>query len=221
MNRPSLPVVIGLALALGGPALLALASDRVSADNDGMATNLMAQFVMWVLLGAVLAITLKWEREPLASLGVRPLAISSVFWGLAGAVALIYGVVPIAMALIATLSLPGFEQGLSELLALPLWVRVVAVATGGVAEEVLFRGYAITRLEALSGSRIFAAAFSVSVFALAHWPLWGVGPVLTFVLSGGFLAAWFLWRRDLVANIVAHVVVDSMGLLFVPTTPSH
>jgi len=93
---------------------------------------------------------------------------------------------------------------------------MVAVATGGVVEEVLFRGYAITRLEAITGSQIFAAAVSVCVFALAHCPLWGPGPVVTFVLSGGFLAAWFVWRRDLAANIVAHVIVDSMGLVFFP-----
>ena len=218
MNKPPLSVVVGLGLALGGPTLLAVASDRIIPGANGVARSLIAQLVMWALLVAIVVITLKCERQPLSSLGVRTPAGSSLFWGLIAAAALIYGVVPLATALVAVSDLPGFEQGLSEVLALPLWLRVVAVATGGVVEEVLFRGYAITRLEAVTGSQIFAAAFSVLVFALAHWPLWGPGPVLTFVLSGGFLAAWFLWRRDLVANIVAHAVVDSIGLVFVPVS---
>ena len=216
MNNPPRSVLVGLSLALGGPAFLAISFDDLVTGANGVAKSLMAQLVMWALLVAVVAITLKWEKRPLSSLGVRRFGGWSLFWGLIAAAALIYGVVPLATGLLAVTGLSGFEQGLSEVLALPQWLRVVAVATGGIVEEVLFRGYAITRLEALTGSQVFAAVFSVLVFALAHWPLWGTGPVLTFVLSGGFLAAWFLWRRDLVANIVAHVVVDSMGLVFVP-----
>ena len=171
---------------------------------------------MWALLGAVVAIALNFERQPLSSLGVRPVSGRSLIWGLIAAAALIYGVIPVAMVILSLTGLPTFEQGLARVLALPLWLRVGAVATGGVVEEVLYRGYAITRLEALTGSGVFAAAVSVLIFALAHWPLCGPGPVVTFVLSGGFLAAWFLWRRDLLANIVAHIVVDSFGLVLAP-----
>ena len=215
MNRPSPAVVVGLALALGSPALLAVTDDLIPGGH-GAAANLTAQLVMWVLLGAVVVIVLRFERQPISSLGVRTVSSRSLIWGLIAAAALMYGVIPIAMALLSFTGLPAFEEGLSRVLALPLWLRIGAVATGGVVEEVLYRGYAITRLEALTGSRVFAAAVSVLIFALAHWPLWGPGPVVTFFVSGAFLAAWFLWRRDLLANIVAHIVVDSFGLVFAP-----
>jgi membrane protease YdiL (CAAX protease family) len=117
---------------------------------------------------------------------------------------------------VAALGLAGFESGLAAVLAWPLWLRVAAVLTGGLVEEVLYRGYAITRLERLAGSPLVAAAVSVAVFALAQAPLWGPGPVVSFLFSGGFLAAFFLWRRDLVANVIAHVSVDALGLVFVP-----
>ncbi len=138
-------------------------------------------------------------------------------WGLAAAAVLAYAVVPLASGFVRALGLAGFERGLSEVLAWPLWLRAVAVPTGGAAEEVLYRGYAITRLEQVTGSSTLAVALSVACFALAHGPLWGSGPVVTFVLSGGFLAAFFVWRRDLVANVVAHVTVDALGLMSVPT----
>ena len=96
--------------------------------------------------------------------------------------------------------------------AWPLWLRAVAVLGGGAAEELLYRGYAQTRLAELTGS----AALSVLAFALAHGPLWGAGPALSFLVSGGFLAAFFAWRRDLLANVTAHVVLDAVGLVFLP-----
>jgi membrane protease YdiL (CAAX protease family) len=126
---------------------------------------------------------------------------------------LIYAVVPAASALMGALGLGGFEAGLTAVHAWPLWLRVLAVLTGGAAEELLYRGYAQTRLEQLTGSAPLAAALSVLAFALAHGPLWGLGPVVTFLFSGGFLAAFFLWRRDLLANVVAHVAVDALGLV--------
>jgi hypothetical protein len=39
---------------------------------------------------------------------------------------------------------------------------------------------------------------------------------VSFLGSGGFLAALFVWRRDLLANVVAHVAVDTLGLVLGP-----
>jgi len=207
-------VACGLALALAGPALLAIGCERLPAGLSAVAKSLIGQVGMWTLLAAILAIARLWERRPLASLGLRPLRISSLVSGLVAAAILVYAVVPLATALVSATGLPAFEGGLARVLALPVWMRTVAVVTGGLVEEVLFRGYAITRLEDVTGSSVVAAILSVLVFAASHSPLWGPGPVLSFVLSGGFLATWFLWRRDLVANIVAHVLVDAIGLVF-------
>jgi hypothetical protein len=35
----------------------------------------------------------------------------------------------------------------------------------------------------------------------------GTGPVLAYLVTGG-LAVGFAWRKDLLANVVAHVAVD-------------
>jgi membrane protease YdiL (CAAX protease family) len=43
--------------------------------------------------------------------------------------------------------------------------------------------------------------------------MWGWWTSLTFVLSGAVTTAFYLWRRDLLANIVAHVVTDFAGLV--------
>jgi membrane protease YdiL (CAAX protease family) len=63
---------------------------------------------------------------------------------------------------------------------------------------------------------VAAAAVTVLVFAAVHLPMWGAGPVLSFVVSGVVVTAFYVWQRDLTATIVAHVVTDAMGLLIVP-----
>jgi membrane protease YdiL (CAAX protease family) len=214
--RLSAPVAAGLVLALGGPALLAVAADRALADRGAVAQSIIGQLALWVLIGAVAALVLRFERRPLASLGLRPLGVRSLLWGFGAAAVLSFAIVPLASGLVSALGLAGFEHGLSRVRAWPLWLRGAAVLTGGLAEEALYRGYAITRLEEVTGSSAFAAALSVACFALAHGPLWGSGPVVAFLLSGGFLAAFFLWRRDLLANVVAHVTVDALGLVSDP-----
>jgi membrane protease YdiL (CAAX protease family) len=54
------------------------------------------------------------------------------------------------------------------------------------------------------------------VAALLHLPNWGVGPVLAFVVSEAIGVGFFLWRRDLLANIVAHILVDGTAFIVAP-----
>jgi len=65
---------------------------------------------------------------------------------------------------------------------------------------------------------VFSTTWSISVAAgsLLHLPHWGVGPVLAYFVTGGLAVGFFAWRQDLLANIVAHVTVDGMGLVVMP-----
>jgi hypothetical protein len=64
----------------------------------------------------------------------------------------------------------------------------------------------------VSGPADFQAGLQ-SVLAL---PLWGRGFVLSLLPAGAVSAAFFIWRQDLLAMIVAHTVVDTMGLIVRP-----
>jgi membrane protease YdiL (CAAX protease family) len=125
-------------------------------------------------------------------------------------------VYPVRTWLLELSGLAGFAAGAEEILALPIWFRILAVIGAGVVEETVFHGYALTRLGALFGSYRAAALIVVPVFVLVHYPLWGAGPMLSFLVSGGVSAALFLWSRDLTAMIVGHTLVDAMGLVVTP-----
>ncbi len=93
---------------------------------------------------------------------------------------------------------------------LPLWVFVVIVLRAGIVEELFYRGYAIERLRALGAGRFASAAIPLLLFALGHFAGAWVDVLQPLVL-GGILTAFYLWRRDLVANIIAHTLVDLVG----------
>lgn len=206
----------GLVLAFGGMAWLAGPASRVLGDPALLRTRILGQLALFGLGAALLAIVLLWERQPLASLWLRPLAWRSLALGALFAALQLYLVYPLRVWLLEASGLPGFAAGAETILALPLWFRVVAVLGAGVVEETVFHGYALTRLGALLGSPWAAAGVVVPVFALVHYPLWGPGPVLTFLVSGAVGAALFVWSRDLLALIVCHVLVDGMGLVIAP-----
>jgi membrane protease YdiL (CAAX protease family) len=105
---------------------------------------------------------------------------------------------------------------MEKALVLPIWFRVVAVVTAGIAEETLFRGYALTRLARLTGNLWLAAGLSALVFAALHFPVWGAGPSLAFFVGGLATTAFFIWRRDLLAMIIAHIAIDAWGLVVTP-----
>ena len=129
---------------------------------------------------------------------------------------MMYVVMPSLTWALRIANIEGFEAGMANVLVLPMWLRIVSVVTAGVVEDSLFVGYTLTRLTRLTGNQWLAGTVTVSVFSFLHLPHWGVGPVLTYFVAIGISTAFFAWRRDLLANIVAHVVVDGMGIVVMP-----
>jgi membrane protease YdiL (CAAX protease family) len=76
-----------------------------------------------------------------------------------------------------------------------------------VVEELIYRGFAIERLESLSGNSWVAALVSLVAFAAAHYRQ-GLGGVVSAAILGGLLTIFYLKLRDLVANMAAHFLVD-------------
>jgi len=220
MRTPSLATAVGLAVGMLGPLLLASPAGRVLGDPARMRTHLFGQLAMWALLAFVLWIVLGVERRPLASIGLRPPGWRSLAWGLALAALVMWVITPFNLWLLRVTGLRGYESTIAKFGEWPLALQIFAVLTAGIVEEVLYRGFPLERIAEWSGSALVAGAVVVVVFALVHLPMWGPGPVLTFVVSGAVVAGWYIWQRDLTATIVMHVIVDAMGLIIVPRLSS-
>jgi uncharacterized protein len=89
----------------------------------------------------------------------------------------------------------------------PLWLVTLIVFRAGLVEELFYRGYAIARLQAMGMGRLAAAAVPLLIFAAGHYT-GGIVNILIALVIGGILAGLYLWRRDLVACMFAHTLVD-------------
>ena len=206
-NASVTAMLAGLLLAWGGPAFL------ISPLAPG---PLVGELAMWGLLALVVAIVVFWERQPLSSTGLRPLNWRSFAWGGALAAFTMWLLLPLLSWGLRSAGIAGFEAGMAKAMLLPAWIRLMATVTAGIVEDGLFLGYAFTRLEQWTGHVWMAGAISVLVSAGLHFTNWGIGPVLAFVVAETISTAFFVWRRDLLANMIAHVIVDTIGLVIVP-----
>jgi membrane protease YdiL (CAAX protease family) len=76
-----------------------------------------------------------------------------------------------------------------------------------VIEELCYRGYAIERLQSLGLPRGAAATIPVLIFGFGHWT-GGWGNIGLALLLGAILTLFYLWRRDLLSNMIGHTLVD-------------
>ena len=163
---------------------------------------------MW-MVGLVLIVIVKLgEGLPLSSIGLGTVRFwKSLLWGL------LLGVVCLLVAgvLVALTHFTGGEAG-KAMGKLPVWLVSLIVVRAGVVEELCYRGYAIERLHALGLPRGLAAAVPLVIFGVGHWTGGWANIVIALVL-GAILALFFVWRRDLAANMIGHWFVDFVGNL--------
>lgn len=99
-----------------------------------------------------------------------------------------------------------YETGTFLLIALGLALQ------SGVAEELLFRGYVITRLEKVGLPAWPAILLSALVFGLVHWPGYGFLPSMSKAVWFGIPTGAFFWyRRSLGPLITAHALMNFFG----------
>jgi membrane protease YdiL (CAAX protease family) len=212
MHRRRLAPLAGVILALLVPAVLSVGRPGDAPQTMSVHAILLNEVVMWTLALAVLGIVLFWEKRPLRSIGLGRPTAQAISAGVGIAFALL-GLALVGAALIQTAGLSTGDDSQEQMvMGLPIVLQVLIVASAGFTEEVLFRGYAVTRMIELTGSRWMGALIPVVIFGGVHAPFWGAGHALVAGLSGLWLTLVFLWRKDLWTNIAAHALMD--GLVF-------
>jgi membrane protease YdiL (CAAX protease family) len=159
--------------------------------------------LIWACAAALFMVLRFGERSSLASIGIGTARWwKSLLWGLI--IAVICGVVGMALAHIT-----GYGNGAASSLfdRLPVWLITLIVIRAGIVEEFFYRGYAIERLQRVGLGRFTSTAIPLAIFALAHWTGGWANIVIALAL-GGVLSGFYLWRRDLVANMIGHGLVD-------------
>lgn len=114
-----------------------------------------------------------------------------------------------SMGLSAPAAVPPFLLPAGKGQALLAFVLVVVAA---FAEEGIFRGYLIRRLNSVTGSVPAAVVISSLIFSLGHG-YEGTAGLVTVAVTGAVLALIYLWRKSLTAPIVLHFLQDFVSIM--------
>jgi len=172
--------------------------------SRGVLSTLAGEILIFGFAAALLLLVRRWERLPWQSVGFG----NSVWWK-----SLLWALVIAALCLFVGIVISNLAHPTSHdsfLDHLPVWLVIIVVCRAGFVEELFLRGYAIERLQMLGAGRVAAALIPLAVFAAAHYTL-GLSGVITALALGAILTGFYMWRRDLLSNIVAHFLVDFLA----------
>ena len=172
---------------------------------------ILNESLMWICIAALCLIIRCGEKLPFSSVGLGTYRwTKSLGWGVVITVAIIaFGSIADLIAILSHYKPNEFGQ---QILRLPVWLLTVTCLRAGIGEELFYRGYAIERLQALGLSRFWAAAIPVLIFSVGHWTSdWP--NIIVALIAGSILAVFYQWRRDLLANMIGHFLVDFIGVV--------
>jgi membrane protease YdiL (CAAX protease family) len=207
-NQPSVPTKVSRAtwagLAISLFAMLAIRQVFVFfVPETTFASAILKEGLIWVSALALIFIIRRGEHLPMRSIGLGTARWwKSIFWGLVIAM-----VSAVAVGGLAYLTGYGHGPGSAAFEKLPLWLITAIVFRAGVVEELFYRGYALERLQMIGLGRFWSVAIPLVIFSLGHWS-GGAANILIAFAAGLILTGFYLWRRDLVANMIGHGLID-------------
>ena len=164
---------------------------------------ILKETLIWTSAAALLIIIRYGERLPFSSIGLGTSRWwKSIVWGLVTTLVL-------ALVVGGLAYLTGWRHGPGSAVSekLPLWLITLIVFRAGVVEELFYRGYAIEPLQMVGLGRFWSITIPLLIFSFAHWS-GGAANVLIALTVGAILTGFYLWRRDLVANMIGHCLVS-------------
>jgi membrane protease YdiL (CAAX protease family) len=199
---------IGLLISLFGFMAVRFAFRSLGVSNS-ITGGVWRELAIWALAALLILLIRRGEKLPLSSirLGTAPwnesLKNGATLTGLCGVTAFI--VIPFT----------GYGQGAGSAAFSqePIWFATFSSAIRpGIVEELFFRGYAIERLESMGCGRVLSAAIPLAIFAGTH-STGGIPSIIIAMVLGTLATLFYLWRRDLVANMIGHGLSNFLGLV--------
>ena len=170
---------------------------------------------MWVLAGILVFIVVRGENRPLATIGLKKITVKEFL------LAVVLGIllsltVPVLLMLVSQI-IPEAQEGniAAATENVPAILLLLGVLTAGITEEILYRGYPIERVTEITGNKWVAFFISAIAFVLPHFVSWNLTHVVAVVVPLGFtLSALYIWKRNLIFNIIVHILID-LPLVFI------
>jgi uncharacterized protein len=213
ITRP-IATYFGLTIVLLVGPSLATVFRLVKGEPHSDLQVLIREFLFFALTGLLLWIVKRQEGLPLTSIGLHLDRLGrSLLRGLLLTVIVLVTTVCLYFLLKALgVSLGGNDSNPYQP---SLWVLMVILLRAGIVEEIFSRGYAIERLQTLTGKKWIAGLTPLVIFSVAHYRQ-GMGGIIVVFILGGITTVFYMKLRDLVANITGHFLGDFVLNVLLP-----
>ena len=171
--------------------------------------------ILFAITAILLVYILLVERRPVSSIGLRLPTWKSFAFGIAVAVILVIGAVVTISVVFPALHRRISQSAVDNLLHTPWWFRLLLATRAAVFEELCYRGYTIGRAQELTGRKWIAFFVSVAAFTYTHLSSVGWAYLIFVGFGGVVLSLYYIWRRDLASNMVAHFLTDGVLALWI------
>jgi membrane protease YdiL (CAAX protease family) len=178
----------------------------------GSAGALLVELGMFALAGLMLWIVRAKEGKSWESLGLGRARFGQTALLSLG---LLVAVVAALGALVAALSALGIPSLEGDNTDRPLWLLAVMCFRAGTLEELTYRAVAIDRVALLTKSETLGWLLPALLFGVLHYPQ-GLSGILIAIVAALVLSAFFLWKRNLWANMAVHFLVDFIPNVALP-----
>ena len=200
----------GLFVAMVLPVLMGFF--KLTFSNNAITDTLIKESIVWSLFFMLIIIARYGEKEPLA-FSTNNMSLPATL-GLSLIIVLSFFVFSMFFGIIYMLifkSHPPQEAMLDRFKKYPMWLKLILALRAGIVEETFFRAYAMSRIKQLTNNNFLAFIIPLMFFAAGHYVYGTITHIVGAFFIGGILAAYYLQRKNLIANIIAHSIFDLLA----------
>ena len=191
---------------------------KVILSNDFELRNYQMQGFDWFVVIVIIGLIIYGERNKLSTLNIKKPTMEMMGIGIGlGGFSLLYIFLHRTAFNFFNIS-TGFEKqlenpSLNEVRPEFVFVYgIFSLITAGVAEEIIYRGYATERLMKLKNSYWVAFLLPLVAFVLMHYRK-GLDHLLIVLVVGSLMQYYYLKFRNLTINIIGHLFIDLMAYM--------
>lgn len=209
---------IGLILALFGYLLIVVGQNISFLSRNFTEQNLtiLGLLGIWILTTLILALLKTGERKPFASIGFKTSTMKEIILAIVIGIVLSLSVPMLTWLVSQILPAAPPDGSVTDVATKTSWLLLlISILTAGITEEIIFRGYVLERLFEKTGKWWLAIVVSMTAFVLPHLFTWNMVHLIAVVIPLGLILSWlYIWKRNLVFNIIVHIVID-LPLVFI------
>ena len=215
-KKQQIATFVGLFVALGLPFVInGLGLLLGVRREDLLRPSGLLMIEEWAVTIVLLAIIFLWEKQSLASIGIKKMSWQDVLWGVVGFVIGAFSFI-LTGPVVNALGLGTTSDNILQLAQSPIALRVGIVLTAGITEEILARGYPIERLYNLTNRLGLSALIAYIAFLLLHIPFWGLGGSIQIGIWSIVITILYIKRRNLLACMLMHILNDAYAFILLP-----